>query len=168
MPSAQVLGAGEPEKTRRVGAETAAELLNIGFNFNIAPVVDLNFNPDSLVIGSIGRCFSAEPAEVVRHARAFIEGHRAHSVPCTLKHFLGYGSAPGDSHMDLVDVNQTWSRVELKPYTELIAAGACDAVMTVHVFNRAIDPDFSATLSRATIDGLLRVELGFDRVIIQR
>ena len=107
LPSAQVLGAGEPEETRRVGAETAAELLNLGFNLNLVPVVDLNLNPDSLVIGSIGRCFSADPAEVVRHARAFIEGHRVHGVPCTLKHFLGHGSAAGDSHMDVVDVTQT-------------------------------------------------------------
>ena len=57
--------------------------------------------------------------------------------------------------MDLVDVTQTWSCVELEPYAELIAAGACDAVMTAHVLNRAIDPDFPATLSRATINDLL-------------
>ena len=69
----------------------AAELLNLSFNLNTAPVVDLNLKPDSLVIGSIGRYFSADPAEVVRHARAFIEGHRVHGVPCTLKHFPGHG-----------------------------------------------------------------------------
>ena len=144
LPSAQALGTGDPEETRRIGGETAGGLLNLGFNLNLAPVVDLNLNPDSPVIGGIGRCFSADPAEVVRHARAFIEGHRARGVPCTLKHFPGHGSAADDSHMDLVDVTQTWSRV----------------------FNRAIDPDFPATLSRAAIGGLLRGELGFDGVVI--
>ena len=166
LPSAQALGTGDPEETRRIGGETAGGLLNLGFNLNLAPVVDLNLNPDSPVIGGIGRCFSADPAEVVRHAWAFIEGHRARGVPCTLKHFPGHGSAADDSHMDLVDVTHTWSRVELEPYAELIAAGACDAVMTAHVFNRAIDPDFPATLSRAAIGGLLRGELGFDGVVI--
>ena len=38
--------------------------------------------------------------------------------------------------------------------------------MIAHVLNRAIDPDFPATLSRATINDLLRVELGFDGVVI--
>ena len=38
--------------------------------------------------------------------------------------------------------------------------------MTAHVLNRAIDPDFPATLSRATINDLLRVELDFDGVVI--
>ena len=113
LPSAQALGTGDPEETRRTGGETAGGLVNLGFNLNLAPVVDLNLNPDSPVIGGIGRCFSADPAEVVRHARAFIEGHRARGVPCTLKHFPGHGSAVDDSHMDLVDVTHTWSRVEL-------------------------------------------------------
>ena len=113
-----------------------------------------------------GSSLRIHPAEVVRHAWAFIEGHRARGVPCTLKHFPGHGSAVDHSHMDLVDVTPTWSRVELEPYAELIAAGACDAVMTAHVFNRAIDPDFPATLSRAAIDGMLRGELDFDRVVI--
>ena len=67
LPSAQTLGAGDPEGTRRAGAETAEGLLSLGFNLNLAPVVDLNLNPDSPVIGGIGRCFSADPAEVARH-----------------------------------------------------------------------------------------------------
>ncbi|MEE3257703.1 MAG: glycoside hydrolase family 3 protein [Candidatus Latescibacterota bacterium] len=167
LPSAQALGAGgDPEQTRRAAAETARALVELGFNLNLAPVVDLNLNPQSPVIGGIERCFSADPAEVVQHARAFVEGHRQYGVPCTLKHFPGHGSAADDSHFDLVDVTQTWSRVELEPYAELIAAGLADAIMTAHVFNRNLDPDFPATLSQAAIGDLLRGELHYDGVVI--
>ena len=38
--------------------------------------------------------------------------------------------------------------------------------MTAHIFNRNIDPDFPATLSSKTIDGLLREQLGFDGVVV--
>ena len=167
LPSARALGEdGNRERTRAAGAETAAGLVRLGFNLNLAPVVDLNLNTQSPVIGGVGRCYSADPAEVVRHAGAFIEGHHQHGVPCMLKHFPGHGSAVDDSHLDLVDVTHTWSRVELEPYAELIDAGLADAVMTAHVFNRDLDPHFPATLSQATIGGLLRGELGYDGVVI--
>lgn len=65
-----------------------------------------------------------------------------------------------------MDITQTWSRVELEPYADLIAAGLADAIMTAHVFNRDLDPDFPATLSRAVIGELLRGELGHDGVVI--
>jgi len=39
-------------------------------------------------------------------------------------------------------------------------------VMTAHTFNTVLDPDYPATLSRATIDGILRKQLGFDGVVV--
>ena len=38
--------------------------------------------------------------------------------------------------------------------------------MTAHVFNAALDPEYPATLSKATIDGILRGDLGYDGVVI--
>jgi beta-N-acetylhexosaminidase len=38
--------------------------------------------------------------------------------------------------------------------------------MTAHVFNRRLDEQYPATLSRRTIDGLLRGVLGFKGVVI--
>lgn len=39
-------------------------------------------------------------------------------------------------------------------------------VMMAHIFNERIDPEYPATLSRVTIQDLLRGELGFDGVVI--
>jgi beta-N-acetylhexosaminidase len=85
---------------------------------------------------------------------------------CCPKHFPGHGSSTSDSHFGLVDVSETWTRAELQPYDDLIRAGLADSIMTAHVFNARLDPDYAATLSAATLTGLLRGELGYDGVII--
>ena len=165
--SARFLGeADDPELTRRYAAVTAAVLAAAGFNLNFAPLVDLDVNPENPIIGKFERSFSADPAIVLRHAQAVIEAHREHGIRCCLKHFPGHGSSRRDSHLGLTDISATWEPRELEPFRELIARGRADAVMTAHVFNRHLDPEFPATLSRKTITGLLRRELGFAGAVI--
>lgn len=165
-PSARALGAlGDTARTRQAAASTGRMLAELGFTLNFAPVVDLDVNPENPIIGKLERSFSADPAVVTAQALAFIAGHHDHGVLCTLKHFPGHGSSTADSHRGFVDVTNTWSAKELEPYAALIKAGAADSVMTAHVFNARLDPQFPATLSRATITGLLRDKLGYDGVV---
>ncbi|MFN8469622.1 MAG: glycoside hydrolase family 3 protein [Caldilineaceae bacterium] len=165
--SAQVLGEhNDPAFTYAQAEAMARTLAAAGINHNLAPVVDINSNPANPVIGALGRSFSADPAVVIAQARAFIEAHHAHDVTTTLKHFPGHGSSQADSHLGLVDVSATWQRDELEPYRVLIGEGIVDTVMTAHVFNTQLDPTYPATLSPATITGILRDELGFDGVVI--
>ena len=165
--SAQALGEhNDPAFTYAQAEAMAKTLAAAGINHNLAPVVDINSNPNNPVIGALGRSFSADPAVVIAQARAFIEAHHAHDVTTTLKHFPGHGSSQADSHLGLVDVSATWQRDELEPYRALIAEGIVDTVMTAHVFNSQLDPTYPATLSHATITGILRDELGFDGVVI--
>jgi len=144
-------------------AETLAQL---GINLNLAPVVDLNTNPDNPIIGQLERSFSADPDIVTNHALEFIRVHHEQRVLCTLKHFPGHGSSADDSHLGLVDVTNTWSPTELEPYANIIKAGEADAIMTAHVFNANLDPEYPATLSKPTITGILREELNYDGVVI--
>ena len=84
-----------------------------------------------------------------------------------LKHFPGHGSSFGDTHRGFTDVTDTAvPELELAPYRALIADGLADSVMTAHVFNRRLDDRYPATLSRPTIDGLLRGVLGFKGVVV--
>lgn len=162
-----VLGAAPGEEGTRAAADAIAwTLAEAGINFNLAPVVDLDANPDNPIIRGRERCFSADPDAVVRHARAYIEAHRARGVLCCIKHFPGHGSAAGDTHEGLVDVTATWSERELLPFRRLIASGDCHAVMSAHVFNAALDPVHPATLSHAVLTGVLRGELGFGGLIL--
>ena len=165
--SAADLGArGEVLFTRQAGEEIARTLSSVGVNLNLAPVVDLDVNPSNPIIGSLGRSFSADPAVVTSQAEAFIEGHRRVGVRTTLKHFPGHGSSTGDTHLGVVDVTDTWSAVELEPFRNVVRDGLADAVLTAHVFNSKLDPEHPATLSKATITGILRDEIGWDGVVI--
>ena len=165
--SQQSLGTrNDPEATRKAADETAITLSECGFNINFSPVVDLNINPENPVIGGRERSFSADPADVTKHALEVINAHHARGILTTLKHFPGHGSSKDDSHLGFVDVTETWSPTELDPYEKIIAAGFCDTVMTAHIFNSKLDPSLPATLSSRTIGGLLRDDLHFDDVVI--
>lgn len=39
-------------------------------------------------------------------------------------------------------------------------------MLTAHIFNATLDPTYPATLSSATVDGILRQRLGYDGVVI--
>lgn len=165
--SAQFLGTrNELDLTRTQGETTAQRLAELGINLNLAPVVDLNTNPGNPIIARYERSYSADPAIVTAHARTVIEAHRPHQVFCTLKHFPGHGSSRGDTHYGFVDVTDTWDVTELAPYAALIGEQSCDAIMTAHIFNATLDPEYPATLSTNVITGLLREKLGYDGVVI--
>ena len=165
--SARFLGdRNDPQLTRRETAFMATALAAAGINLNLAPVVDLNVNPDNPVIAKLDRSFSSDPQVVVDQAEAFIAAHHERGVLCAIKHFPGHGSSRDDSHLGLVDVSETWSDVELEPYRRLIANGIVDVVMTAHIYNKQLDPVYPATLSRAVITGMLRGMLGYDGVVI--
>jgi beta-N-acetylhexosaminidase len=164
--SAAVLGQDGPAQTTAAAAGAMAETLSRhGINLNLAPVADLDLNPDNPVIGRYERSFSDRTTAVVAHALAFIKAHHAHSVACCLKHFPGHGSSRGDSHLGFVDITDDWQEIELDPYRQLFAAGFEDAVMTAHVVHRGFDPSgLPATLSSPVINGMLRRDLGFNGV----
>lgn len=165
--TAQYLGTlNNPAITRMYADSIGATLATNGLNMNFAPVVDLNINPQSPAIGALERSFSADPTIVTNHARIFVETHDKNRVSTCFKHFPGHGSATVDSHLGFVDVTDTWSAIELEPYRNLINEGNCRMVMTAHVFNRHIDPDLPATLSKPFITGMLREQLGFDGVVV--
>ena len=150
-------------EARRIGRM----LREAGVQWDLAPVVDVGYNPANTVIVGAGRSYGAHPLVVAAHARAFIRGLHAEGVVSALKHFPGHGSSFADSHEGFVDVSATANRdVELVPYRVLIAERTVDAVMTAHVFNRALDDRHPATLSRATITGLLRKELAWDGAVV--
>jgi beta-N-acetylhexosaminidase len=144
----------------------AATLREYGFNLNLAPVVDLNTNPANPVIALKQRSYSGNPALVAAHAAEFIKSHHKQHIATCLKHFPGHGSSRDDSHLGLVDVTKYWNEDELLPYQSLIGQGLGDMVMTAHTFNTRLDPDYPATLSKNTIDGILRKRLGYDGVVV--
>lgn len=164
--SAEYLGnINNIDSTRHYAETMANQLQELGFNVNFAPVVDLNINPDNPVIGRIKRSFSAGPDVVEKHASIFLEEFNERNILGVLKHYPGHGSAWNDSHVGMADVTDTWQESELKPYRDLIQTDYRFAIMTAHVLNENLDPDWPATLSKEVQTNLLRNKIGFDGVL---
>ena len=154
------------DTTMKYAGRMAREMRESGVNVNLAPLIDVNVNPECPVIGALHRSYSADTAVVAGNAGWSIEAHHRNGVLCAVKHFPGHGSSASDSHYGLTDVTDTWQSYELAPFRGLIAAGKADMVMTAHIFQRRLDPDYPATLSKKIIDGVLRGQLGFDGVVL--
>jgi len=165
--SAQYLGQlNNLDSTLYYARQTAETLSDLGINTNLAPVVDVNTNPDNPVIGGLERSYSSDPQEVANHAKAYIKVLHDHGILTTLKHFPGHGSSEKDSHLGVVDVTETWSADELIPYQKLIDSELVDIIMTAHIFNARWDSTYPATLSKPVITGMLRDSLSYNGVVI--
>jgi len=141
----------------------AKELKSVGINYNLAPVVDLNLNPNNPIIGGLDRSYSDNSSKVARISNIFINSHEKYGVATSLKHFPGHGSSLKDTHKGNVDVSEEWEKKELRPFYYL--RENADSVMTAHVFNKNIDKKFPSSLSKKTLD-ILRNIVKFDGVII--
>jgi len=165
--SPQYLGSkSNTDQTFKEGLEMSKTLKKVGINLNFSPVADVNTNTKNPVIGKLKRSYSTSPETVANHVRAFLNSHKNNNIATTLKHFPGHGSSTADSHKGFVDVSETWSDIELIPFTKMINEKKADVIMSAHIFNGGLDPYYPGTLSKNTIQDLLREELGYDGVII--
>jgi beta-N-acetylhexosaminidase len=154
------------DQARSLYAKAGSELAAVGFNLNLAPVVDL-YDYANPAIGQFGRAFATDPETVASYAEAVLDGIATANILCAAKHFPGHGHSRSDSHFSLPDITSTWSEQELKPYARLIADGRAKIIMGGHLRLATIDPEpIPTTLSRAAIHGLLREKLGFQGVIM--
>ncbi len=166
-PDAETLGrTGDPGETTRCSHQVAKMLSSLGINFNLAPVVDLNVYRKNPIIGAYNRSFSSNPDIVFENTAAWIKAHSQEGILSCLKHFPGHGSSRHDSHLGFVDISTTWSETELQPYRDFIARGYREAIMVGHLFNSRFDKSHPATLSYATLNGILRRQLGHKGVIV--
>ncbi len=151
------------------GATHARQLLEMGFEMNLAPVLDVNTNPNNPVIGP--RSYGSRPQLVARLGSGYIRGLQAGGILAVGKHFPGHGDTSVDSHLDLpvLDVpRRRLHSVELVPFAQATAPDTgLSAVMTAHIALPRIDPSgLPATLSAPVIEGILRGDLSFDGLVI--
>lgn len=164
--SARELGlSDDPSSTRAFGKRTAAALIDLGFNLDYAPVLDIDSNPLNPVIGD--RSFGATAEGVTRHGLAMLAGLEAGGVIACVKHFPGHGDTHVDSHIGLPVVNKILAELEafeLLPFAAAIDKGA-SMVMVAHLLIASIDHRPSS-LSPVLVDGLLRGKMGYQGVVI--
>lgn len=179
LPGNMALGATRSiERASQAGQVIGRELASLGMNMNLAPVLDVNNNPDNPVIGV--RSFAESPQLVAELGIAYSKGLQQNGIAATAKHFPGHGDTAEDSHLGLPEVPHDKERllqVELYPFQEAIRSGI-DAIMTAHVTFPAIDRTkvvsrkdgreitLPATLSEKVLTGLMRDEMQFTGVVI--
>ncbi|WP_406035942.1 glycoside hydrolase [Nocardioides sp. NBC_00163] len=162
---AAALGAADDlALTEETGRAVGLRLARAGINLNLAPVADVNSNPDNPVIAT--RSFSHDAGVAAKHVAAWVKGLESTGVAACVKHFPGHGDTGQDSHVALPVLDASLDTLrdrELVPFLAAAEAGAA-SVMTSHIVVPALDPELPGTLS-APVLGLLR-ELGYDGPIV--
>ena len=159
----------DPEKARvlaeKYGSCIGFQARACGLNWVLAPVCDINTNPNNPVINM--RAWGEDPATVSDLITAFHRGLASQGVLTCAKHFPGHGDSSVDSHLELPILKHDLNRleeVELLPFQAAIASGA-DSLMSAHVLLPKIDSKHPATLS-VKIHNLLRESMGFDGLLV--
>lgn len=171
-------GAKGTQYAYEAGKIIGSELSVLGINTNLAPVVDVNNNPNNPVIGL--RSYSDDADMVGLLASAQIAGMKEYRVIGCVKHFPGHGDTATDSHYGLPVVDKSLETLlenELKPYEIAVAEGV-QMVMAAHILYPQLEQDrvlsqktgkkeaLPATLSDDIITGLLKEQMGFQGVVI--
>jgi beta-N-acetylhexosaminidase len=156
----------DPEFIRSAAYIQGRELGKLGFNMNLAPVLDLSGLPDGSVVGD--RAMGGDPEKVARFARAYLNGLSAAGILAVAKHFPGHGVSGIDSHERLPVSEMTETELfsrDLVPFAAAVAHGV-PIVMTGHILFPRIDPENPVTFSSYMIRTLLRGRLGFEGVVM--
>ena len=163
--TAQQVAAKNDEQIKKEYSKMADVLSELKFNLNFAPCVDLALNKNSIIVKK-QRSYGKNPKKVSGVARIFIQEHNKKNIITSVKHFPGHGSAKGDTHKGFVNSTDVFKKSELVPYQELKDLDEMNMVMVSHIYNKNIDKDYPASLSKKTVNDLLINEIGFKGVVI--
>ncbi len=167
LPSPRAAAQKGPPAVERLGQLAGAALKFLGFNTNLAPVLDLATPSSEPILGT--RAFSPDAHQVARCGEAFVRGLRRHEILACGKHFPGLGGLQiqGESSLPVVGkpMGELW-REDLVPYRELLKK--LPLVIVSHCAYKAYDFDVlrPAAVSASVLQGLLRVKLGYHKVAL--
>lgn len=149
---------------RDTGWLLAGEILAVGIDFSLTPVLDIDENFSS-VIGD--RSFSPLGDRVVQLAGAFIEGAHEAGMAVTGKHFPGHGGVAADSHLERPVDGRSLEVIEsddMMPFVKLMSS--LDAIMPAHILFPGVDERYTVGFSSRWLQDILRHRLAYTGVII--
>ncbi|HEY2581397.1 MAG TPA: glycoside hydrolase family 3 N-terminal domain-containing protein [Mucilaginibacter sp.] len=152
----------------KMGQQVAYDFKRLGMQMNLAPVLDINNNPDNPVINY--RSFGDNKYNVAAKGIAYFKGMQDAGLLTMAKHFPGHGDTNVDSHLDLPLLPFTRQRLdtlEEYPFREAIKAGIA-GVMIAHMDIPALDTskNLPSTLSRPIVSGILKDSLKFKGLVV--
>jgi beta-N-acetylhexosaminidase len=169
LPNAMSIGqTQDPELAHSLGQETAKIIRTLGFNMNLAPVLDISSPNSESFIGL--RSFGSDPEKVSSIGVSLSRGLLDEAVIPTAKHFPGVGSISEDPHKKSVEYlasAETLYDRDLKPFEEFSKLGPNTAIMLSHFSYPGLDATKTpATLSSKIIKEILRKKIGFTGLVI--
>lgn len=167
-PGAMAIAAtNNEENAYKVAKILAYEMKTVGVSWDLAPVVDINDNPDNPGIGV--RSFSDKAEVVAKFAARFYEGLKEENVAACAKHFPGKGSVSLDAHLEMPTLDKNLEQLEkweLVPFKTLIEKGI-ETIMPSHIYLPKLQPvKQPATVSHEIVTELLRNRLGYTKLAI--
>lgn len=168
VPGAMAIAStGRPENAYAAGRITAREMRELGINFNLAPVLDINNNKQNPVINV--RSYGDTAEVVTEYGLQMLRGLWEGGVLAAIKHFPGHGDTAVDSHLGLPSIDKSLealAELELKPFQAAIDSGA-ECLTSAHILFPAIEKNqVPATMSRSIITGLLKEKMGYQGLVI--
>ena len=169
FPWAMTLGAIQDKNLiYQMAAKIAEDCKRMGINWDFAPVVDVNTNPNNPIIGN--RSFGSEVSNVTQSALFYANGLQDHNILAAIKHFPGHGDTNTDSHLDLPVVSHNLERlnkIELAPFKALMNKGI-GGVMVAHLYVPSLESGkgIPASVSKKIITDLLKDKWGYKGLII--
>jgi beta-N-acetylhexosaminidase len=164
MPSPLALGLTKDKKLVEAVSFEAGKFLHfLGFNMNLAPVLDILNSPGFTFIGE--RSFGYNAKTVSELGLAFAQGQLRAGVLPTSKHFPGAGYLTKDPHVEKVSAS-TLNEDSMEPFRQF-AQIFPSAVMLSHSSYTSLDSSgVPATFSKKIVSDLLIGELGYKGLII--
>lgn len=144
-----------PESERKVFLQNSfKELRSLGIDFNFAPVIDLNLNPQNPDIGVHERAYSAVPSDVETNTRLVNQAAIENNLGLCLKHYPGLGGATANSHTDLTDLSDSIDATQLELFYKWGKEISGEAVLISHGIVKQWDTHLPASMSKTILDPL--------------
>lgn len=120
LPSARAFGRMTAAQRLDVLRPSYAEMRKVGIDVILAPVVDLDINPDSPDVGSAQRSYSADPLVVEQCAEALAQVAHSVGLKLCLKHFPGTGGAKVNPHDHVMDLSDCLTDAQVDVFKSLL------------------------------------------------
>lgn len=165
LPPLAALATLRDEDVLNAALLTAQEAADAGIGWVLAPVADVDVEPENPIIGT--RSFGSDPYAVAARVGAWVKVVQMEGVLACAKHFPGHGRTTADSHSRLPVVAAPRETLEhdLIPFRAAAEAGVA-SMMMAHVAYPALDPSRAPASLSPTIIRSLREDLGFGGLIV--
>lgn len=169
MPSAYTIGnTNDPTLAFQAGKVTGEILSLLGFNMNLAPVLDITDTALTSFIST--RSFSDSPHKISAMGIALAQGLAESKVMPVAKHFPGHGPIALDSHKMTPHRQISYSHLsahDLVPFTQLSNTDVNSGIMVAHISYPQIDSsNMPATFSKKLVSDVLVEQLKYKGIIM--